>query len=165
MRAGGIGGLTDGARGLTDGAAGGAVAGRSSAPAGGGGEDGASSSRDVGSNSDPCAGGVGGGRPINVRERIGRCCTVIGTESCADGSLAARLPALDSSAASGEGTDCWGAEVRVGGDMPIRVCERVGRSRTAPGAGGGAERGGVAATGAGGATEIGLGPSGATEMH
>ena len=148
VRAGGIGGLTDCAGGLTDGAAGGTVAGRSSAPAGGGGEDGVPSSRDVGSNCEPCAGGVGGGRPIKVRERIGRCCTVMGAASCAGGALAERMPAGGASAASGGGTDGSGSgsgAVRTGGDMPIRVCERIGRSRTALGAGGGAERGGVTA--------------------
>jgi hypothetical protein len=75
----------------------------------------------------------------------------------------------DAAVASAEGSATGGADggaVRVGGEIPINVCERRGMLRTrGVSACGGRARGGLAASGAGGATEIGLGAGGAAEIR
>jgi hypothetical protein len=113
-----------------------------------------------------CAGGVGGSRPISVRERIAAGCTLgaRGGDASAGAALA-ETAVFSVTSLEIEGGAAGGAP-RVSGDMPIKVCERRGTVRTAgAAASGGKVRGGLPASGAGGATEIGFGAGGAAEMR
>ncbi len=118
MRAGGIGGRTDGEGGLSEGE--GVPAARGAKGSGGGCEACAGGGCEACGGSDARPGGVGAAMPINVRERSGRWRTSAG------GELAGCMPAGGSST-TGAGGAADGVALPMSGAMPISVCERIGR--------------------------------------